>query len=669
MFKEVITNIFSPSEYLPHGNCFLWQNELVWLHAIADILIAIAYYSIGAMLFYFIKKREDIPFKWLFLLFATFIFSCGTVHILEVWTLWYPAYWLSGVAQSITAVISLYTVIEVFPVIPQALALPSPEKLAALNQQLETQILERCAAEEEVRQLNQELEKRVIERTAALEKVNDKLSAQIRERRHVESALWESQIFAQRIADLTPNILYIYDVIQEQTIYCNHFIREILGYSPEKVKQMGKTAYAKLLHPSDLEAVMKHFQKCHSLKELEFLEIEYRIKDAQGKWHWLLSRETIFERDNEGKVKQTLGVASDITERKQTELALQELTEKLAHQVTELENLNQEMVRLGEMSDFLQACMTVDEAKKAIADLLQPLFPNTSGSVYFLTPNESMVEAVAIWGTCINSASLFNSSECWALRRGAMHQGDQNSPSLYCQHIDHQAARATLCVPMMAQGETLGLLYLSFNNCEQLKAKKRLVETVSKQIALAFANLKLQEDLRDQGLRDPLTSLFNRRYLEESLNRELHLAARKQIPLGAIMLDIDHFKNFNDTFGHEAGDIVLQEVGSFLLKNVRESDIPCRYGGEELTIIMPEANLENTLKRAEQIREGIRNLQLEYHGKFLGKITVSLGVACFPEHGNTVESLLRSADRALYRAKEEGRDRTATASSHQVISA
>jgi diguanylate cyclase (GGDEF)-like protein len=166
-----------------------------------------------------------------------------------------------------------------------------------------------------------------------------------------------------------------------------------------------------------------------------------------------------------------------------------------------------------------------------------------------------------------------------------------------------------------------------------------------------------EEALRELSVRDPLTGLFNRRYLEETLNRELWRAARNQRPVGIIMLDLDHFKRFNDTYGHGGGDALLREVGGFLGKHVRGSDIACRYGGEEFTIILPDATLEITRQRAEELRQGAQQLALQLDGAESDPVTFSLGVAGFPTHGNTGSEVLAAADAALYQAKAAGRDR------------
>lgn len=275
----------------------------------------------------------------------------------------------------------------------------------------------------------------------------------------------------------------------------------------------------------------------------------------------------------------------------------------------------------------------------------------------------NLVEAVATWGTSIYSETGFIFDECWALRLGRIHAVKQTTPGLFCQHIhSNPSPNESLCVPMIAQGETLGLLYLSASESEPLTdAKQQLARSVAEQIALALANLKLRETLQNQSIRDALTGLFNRRYLDEFLKREMHRASREEKSLGVIMLDVDHFRHFNNTFGHEAGDMILKELAQFLQSNTRESDMVCRFGGEELLLILPKASLADTRRRAEQIRQGIKQLEVEKKGQPLGGITVSLGVACFPAHGETGREVLRAADFALLKAKELGRDRVVVA--------
>ena len=505
----------------------------------------------------------------------------------------------------------------------------------------------------------------------------------ITERKNSEKALHESQHFIQRIADATPNILYIYDLIENRNIYVNNEITLILGYTPEEIQNTNESFFQKLWHPNDLAVLSERMKRFDKAKDGEVVETEYRLKHRLGEWRWLYSRDTIFARTLQGKPRQILGTATDITKRKQMEEALHQANGELQGFVNQLEQRNQEIIRLGELSDVLQACLTVEEAYKVIAQMLQPLFPNISGGIFITSASRKLVEAVAVWeqeakssqtretkkidysvnykqislSDSFPSQQLFSPHECWSLRRGRFHFITSKKSGLVCKHI-HSRPAESLCVPMMAQGEALGILYLSAKQPAQItEAKQILAVTVAEHIALALANLRLRETLQHQSIRDPLTGLYNRRYLEESLERELHRVARVKQSLGIMMLDVDHFKKFNDTFGHDAGDAVLRELGIFLQKNTRVCDIACRYGGEELTLIMPEACLLDIKERAETLRQGVKGLNLQHQGQYLGEISFSIGVAVYPEHGITGEELIQAADTALYAAKKEGRDR------------
>lgn len=173
---------------------------------------------------------------------------------------------------------------------------------------------------------------------------------------------------------------------------------------------------------------------------------------------------------------------------------------------------------------------------------------------------------------------------------------------------------------------------------------------------------RMEATLRAEAIRDPLTGLYNRRYMEESLRREIASAERRGGSLTVVMLDLDHFKQFNDSHGHAAGDLMLRAIGAYLRQHIRAGDIACRYGGEELTLIFPDTTLEDTRRRLETLRLQLHDLHVSYQDNELGPVTVSAGIAAMPVHGNTAEALLRVADDALYRAKAAGRDRVAAGS-------
>ena len=226
-----------------------------------------------------------------------------------------------------------------------------------------------------------------------------------------------------------------------------------------------------------------------------------------------------------------------------------------------------------------------------------------------------------------------------------------------CRHAPSGPEAGLLCVPLSAMGESLGLFHVS--GCPD--AGQAFAVSVAEHIGLALSNLKLRSTLKELSIHDPLTNLHNRRYMEEALELELLRAERKKSTVGLIMLDIDHFKEFNDGFGHGAGDELLRSLGAAMREQLRAGDVACRYGGEEFLLILPEATLEVTTRRAEQLRLHVKQMKVSYLDKPLGPVTISLGVAVYPRHGRQPGELIKSADAALYRAKAEGRDRVAGA--------
>jgi diguanylate cyclase (GGDEF)-like protein/PAS domain S-box-containing protein len=369
-------------------------------------------------------------------------------------------------------------------------------------------------------------------------------------------------------------------------------------------------------------------------------------------------------KDATGKVIGVSKIARDITKDKQAEIALQQTNEKLQTLVAELERHNLESALLKEMSDLLQACTSTEEAYRTIKHVGPRLFPASIGALYLRSPSRNDLDTVLTWGDFPQdqSAQIFEAANCWALRRGRPHKIDALCVGLPCRSMP--ASHKGLCIPMIAQGESLGTLYLyGKTESDASPFNEQMATTASEQIALALANLNLRETLRNQSIVDPLTALFNRRYMTETLSREFKRAERSQRPLSLIMLDIDHFKKINDTFGHEAGDAILREFGKFLKTNTRVGDVACRFGGEEFVLILPETQLEDAQQKAEELREKIHYIATSFQGQSLGNITSSFGVATYPTHATAPEALLHAADTALYRAKAEGRDRVVTAES------
>lgn len=363
-----------------------------------------------------------------------------------------------------------------------------------------------------------------------------------------------------------------------------------------------------------------------------------------------------------GQLRQALDNAG------QANAALRIVQDQLRQHVRELEQRNKEMTHLAELGELLESCQNIDEAAAAIARVAGPLFAGDAGALYQLTNSRDAVEAVAVWGDPPPVRRVFSPADCWALRRGRLHVVGSEE-DLRCAHLEDPLVEGAVCAPLSAQSETLGVLHLQVRKpvpVERLPVlladRERLTRTLAEQLELALANFRLRETLREQSTRDQLTGLFNRRFMEESLERELRRARREGYSLGLLMMDLDHFKQFNDGFGHAAGDLAMHLVGSFLSGAVRGDDVACRYGGEEFVVILPRASLDDTRRLGETLREGLKALRVEPSGLRLPALTVSVGVACSPDHGETREQLLQAADSALYRAKASGRDQVVVAS-------
>jgi len=343
----------------------------------------------------------------------------------------------------------------------------------------------------------------------------------------------------------------------------------------------------------------------------------------------------------------------------------------------ELEQRNQELALVGEMVEYLQAVESSDEIFEIAASFCSRLFGALSGGLYLQNESGHDLEAVTSWGDGAWGDQVFSLESCWAMRRGRRHGSLTASDSPRCAHAADDAA-ALLCIPLIAQGQETGLLVLadsgtvnSSGMSPSRAASEALAVSVCEHLGLALTNIRLRESLREQSIRDPLTSLFNLRYLEETLEREISRSARSGKPIGLMMLDIDNFKAFNDTFGHSGGDALLCELGALLDSATRVEDAACRYGGDEFVVLLPESSLDVMLQRAEEVREAPKQFNITHEGSVLDAVTLTVGVAVYPDHATDMAGLLRAADEAMYEAKHAGGDRVlvAHAASNQSSSA
>ena len=335
--------------------------------------------------------------------------------------------------------------------------------------------------------------------------------------------------------------------------------------------------------------------------------------------------------------------------------------EVLRIQATQLSKRNQEIALLSKMNDFLQTSTNEAEAYSVITETVTKLFPDDSGAVFVLSASHDVLEAAVTWGEMPPPNLVFPPGDCWAQRRGQSHLVLCHEQR--CTHVSGDK-HMYVCLPLLAQGESLGILHIldgMVRNDEtdepRMVEKCKLAKILADNIGLGITNLKLRESMRNLSIRDPLTGLFNRRYMEEALAQEQHRAKRNEMQMAVIMIDIDHFKVFNDNFGHDGGDAVLRALGAFFQMHVRGSDIACRYGGEEFLLILSPSTADGALKRAERIREDAALLSVNHANSDLANITLSLGLAIFPDHASEAATIVKAADLALYQAKAEGRNR------------
>ncbi|MFM9967301.1 MAG: diguanylate cyclase [Burkholderiales bacterium] len=359
-------------------------------------------------------------------------------------------------------------------------------------------------------------------------------------------------------------------------------------------------------------------------------------------------------------------VFRSLNERRRNAEALEEANAQMQESYANLERRNHQIETQSAMIAALQSCPSSEEAFAIIARFCEKLLDDCAGVIYNKRPTSELMEEVAMWGSPSPRTDSFEPDACWALRRAEPHRMDAADVDLVCPHRQSTAVNpppSYMCVPLAGQGETLGLIFLECREPDTTVARstEQLARTIADQAGLAVSNLRLRETLRQHAIIDPLTGLYNRRYFDETVRREFARAARREVSIAFIIADADHFKRFNDTHGHDAGDLVLRSLAHEMQHHIRSSDIACRYGGEEFVVVLPEATIDIALKRAEAIRAGMETLQIEFAGKSLGAITVSLGVAVYPEHGANADALFQAADRALYRAKRDGRNRVALA--------
>ena len=360
-----------------------------------------------------------------------------------------------------------------------------------------------------------------------------------------------------------------------------------------------------------------------------------------------------------------LRTTRQLRERSVATAELRRYADTLDASVAELEQERNGITAVHEAGSFLQTCNSVRELAQLVPTVLGGLLPGVSGEVSIYAASRNQLVSLASWGDWTSSGVL-TPDACWALRGGHMHHHLKDGRRPACAHIAPTEARDTLCVPMLAHGETAGLLTLAGPGLESPDVQ-RSAEMIARQIALTVANLKLRETLNEQSVRDPLTQVFNRRYLDSVGSKELAHAARNNEPLAVVMIDVDHFKRFNDMHGHAAGDVALTAVASHVQHAIREADWMFRYGGEEFVLLLRAASEADAARTCEELRGGVARLNLSYDGQSLPSVTISMGVTITRGETRELLAVIRRADEALYAAKRAGRNRVAFADAGQPV--
>ncbi|HJK96521.1 MAG TPA: sensor domain-containing diguanylate cyclase, partial [Polyangiaceae bacterium LLY-WYZ-14_1] len=318
---------------------------------------------------------------------------------------------------------------------------------------------------------------------------------------------------------------------------------------------------------------------------------------------------------------------------------------------------------LAEMGELLQTARNVDEFYVVADRYVRRLFPERRGFLAILETARDRAKVAVAWGAGdigLGEPGRLPADDCWAMRQGRPHICQPRPDALFCPHSDSEVPLATACVPLSAQGDLVGVFHVASRLAEDLRdvwPLVRMAKATAKSIELSLNNLSLRERLREQAFRDPLTDLYNRRYMEDALQREIHRARRSRGPVSMLVVDVDHFKRLNDSRGHDAGDEVLRRLGEILASAVRDSDIACRFGGEEFALVLPDCAARVAARKAERIRGRIEEMVVAYGDDRISGVTVSIGVATTGgDDGWSGRDLFRAADRALYAAKRAGRN-------------
>lgn len=648
---EWLQRLIDDPGFMPYGHCFLWSPALMWLYLIADGLIVIAYFSIPFALWCFVRKRQELHYRWIIILFGIFIIASGTTHLLKIWNIWNHAYWLEAWVGLFTGIVSVAWALALWPIIPRALALPSNKEL-----------------QEAYRSLS---------------------------KRHQQ--LIESENRYRLLAETAGEGIWLLDR-DGVTLYANGAMRAMLGYDGELIG----CKFTDFVFDDDLEAAQAQLmRRLSGIRERH--EFRFRRGDGSAVNAIVFASPVV---DDGGMMVGSLKLVTDVSELIETERKLAQLNreleqrveertraleagnrelaqevvmreymqqelrasnENLNHYLQELERQNEDITRLNVLSDQLHCCDTHTELLKVLERNCDDLF-KSEGGLLLQWHSDELTPLGAPWGHGIDQGWELPPEIQFALRQGRLFP-DSFEHQTISGPIARYNNRHFLAAALQSRGNGIGALVLFRTQpfwCGESLADdnfEQMLRALADHTALALSNLMLREQLREQSLSDPLTGLYNRRYMYQQLARLIAIWERGGQTFAVILLDVDHFKSFNDRFGHDVGDTVLVAIADLLQSEVRKSDVACRMGGEEFVVLMAGASIELACARAKALCAAVKMLRIE--GADGALVTISAGVALYPNHGDDAYALVRAADKALYESKRTGRDRITVAVTEQ----
>ncbi|MBE9000166.1 diguanylate cyclase [Nostoc sp. LEGE 12447] len=576
------------------------MQSIYWNCIIAHSITAFSYFGIPALIgIFFAKTKATIPSKfWLaFLLSGGFVLLCGFHHLLAIFEKHLAVSLLHLVVLDVMAFVSLSALLYLMPTAYQ--------------------IVEAIAKyQEDTRELQR------------------------------------SQQMQRLFLDQGPFLAYIKDE-QSRALYYNQELQS--RFSVDSQEWLGKTDSEFLPDPEEGRRVMENDRVVlKTLRPLKLIE-EVKVPGKNQPCYWL-SFKFPFSDGATGD-RRIGGISIDITESIEAQRSLTDLNRQLEEKTLRLEAKKREIIYLSDMADMLYCCESKDEMYQAVALTCSKLFPDMSGCICIISNSKNYVQMTSIWGDerIRTSKEIFSQSDCWALRRGKVNLLSSGKSGLVCNHLIQPVSGTHLCVPLFGQGEVVGILHI-YALEEISPEEQQISEIIARTLGFALNNLSIKQRLTHDNLRDGMTQLFNQSYMETILEQRLAEAERSGQPLSVIFLDIDNFKSYNSRYGHVTANIVIQELAKLLLKSIRSFDIPCRWGGEEFVIVMPNMTLENLRKRVEQLRLDVEQMQLKDGDQILQGITASFGIAV-SEAGITVKDFLNRANQAMLEAKRTGKNR------------